>query len=131
MSTSVIGLSIDSASPAALAGFWSQVLQRPVNPGADAENAVNRAVSALVAVAEGYPQLKASRNFLQLQTELVDTEDRIAAGRRFYNGNVRAYNTRVESVPSNLIAARFHFTAADYFPLDDPTARQAIAVQLP
>jgi LemA protein len=97
---------------------------------AKAENEVNRTVSTLVAVAENYPQLRASENFLQLQEELVDTEDRIAAGRRFYNGNVRALNTRVESVPSNLVASMFHIAPAAYFPLDDPSARQAIKVDL-
>lgn len=97
---------------------------------ADAENALTRAVGALVGVAENYPQLKASQNFLALQQELVETEDRIAAGRRFYNGNVRALNTRVESVPSALIANMFHFKQAAYFPLDDPAARDAVRVDL-
>ena len=97
---------------------------------ADAENALSRAVTAVVAVAENYPQLKASQNFLALQDELVDTEDRIAAGRRFYNGNVRALNTRVEAFPSNLVANAFHFTAAEYFELEDPGARQVVRVDL-
>lgn len=97
---------------------------------ADAENALSRAVTAVVAVAENYPQLKASQNYLALQDELVDTEDRIAAGRRFYNGNVRALNTRVEAFPSNLVANAFHFTTAEYFELEDPGARQAVRVDL-
>jgi len=97
---------------------------------ADAENALSRAVTAVVAVAENYPQLKASQNYLALQEELVDTEDRIAAGRRFYNGNVRALNTRVEAFPSNLVANAFHFTTAEYFELEDPGARQAVRVDL-
>jgi LemA protein len=97
---------------------------------ATAENALSRAVVGVVAVAEGYPQLKASANFLALQRELVETEDRIAAGRRFYNGNVRALNTRVQAFPSNLVARTFHFGAAEYFELDDPSARQAVAVDL-
>ena len=97
---------------------------------ADVENALSRAVTAVVAVAENYPQLKASQNFLALQDELVDTEDRIAAGRRFYNGNVRALNTRVEAFPSNLVANAFHFTTAEYFELEDPGARQAVRVDL-
>ena len=67
-----------------------------------------------------YPDLKASTNFLSLQRELTLTEDRIAASRRFYNGNVRAYNTRVRTFPSNLIAATFRFRARDFFELDDP-----------
>ena len=97
---------------------------------ATAENALSRAVVGVVAVAEGYPQLKANANFLALQHELVETEDRIAAGRRFYNGNVRALNTRVQAFPSNLVAGLFHIAAADYFELDDPGARQAVNVDL-
>jgi LemA protein len=95
---------------------------------AGVENALNRAVVALIGVAERYPDLRASENFLALQEELVDTEDRIAAGRRFYNGNVRALNTRVEAFPSALVARAFGFTTAAYFPLDDPGARAAVAV---
>ena len=97
---------------------------------ATAENALSRAVVGVVAVAEAYPQLKANANFLALQHELVETEDRLAAGRRFYNGNVRALNTRVQAFPSNLVASMFHFTAADYFELDDPGARQAVSIDL-
>lgn len=97
---------------------------------ASAENQLSAAVGAVVAVAESYPQLKADQNFLALQQELVDTEDRIAAGRRFYNGNVRALNTRVEAFPSNLVAGWFHIGTADYFPLDDPKARSAAAVRV-
>ena len=97
---------------------------------ATAENQLTKAVGSLVAVAENYPDLKASTNYLQLQNELVDTEDRIAAGRRFYNANVRAINTRVEAFPSSLIAGWFHFSKATYFPLDDPAARNAVQVNL-
>lgn len=97
---------------------------------ADAENQLTRALTGLVAVAENYPDLKASQNFLQLQQQLVTTEDRLAAGRRFYNANVRAINTRVESFPSALVATWFHFAKADYFPLDDPAARASVTVDL-
>jgi len=62
---------------------------------------------------------------LELQNQLTETEDRIAAGRRFYNANVRVYNTKVESVPSNIIANMFHFEKATYFEVNDPTVRQA------
>jgi LemA protein len=93
-----------------------------------AENALTRAVAAIVTVAENYPQLRASENFLGLQHQLVNTEDRIAAGRRFHNGNVRALNTRVESVPSALVARAFGFTRASYFPLDDPSVRHTVPV---
>ena len=76
---------------------------------AQAESALGRALGGLFAVAENYPDLKSSQNFLALQQQLAETEDRIAAGRRFYNANVRAYNTRVEAFPSNLIAGQFNF----------------------
>lgn len=87
------------------------------------EEELGGAVRGVLAVAEAYPDLKASRNFLQLQEELTNTEDRIAAGRRFYNGNVRALNTRVRTFPSNLVASAFGFTARDFFELTDPAAR--------
>jgi LemA protein len=74
---------------------------------------------------EAYPELKASQNFLQLQRELTTTEDRIAAARRFYNGNVRAFNTRVDTFPSNLVANTTHFTKREFFELTDPAARQS------
>jgi LemA protein len=93
------------------------------------ESVLGRAVGGLLAVAEAYPDLKASANFLELQKELALTEDRIAAGRRFYNGNVRAYNTRIQTVPSNLIASMFKFTPAEYFEIDDPEARKPVKVQ--
>jgi len=87
------------------------------------EDAVGNAVGTVLARAEAYPDLKASANFLQLQKELTDTEDRIAAARRFYNGNVRALNTRISTFPSNIVASTFHFTARDFFEQTDPAAR--------
>lgn len=93
-----------------------------------AENALGKALGGLLAVAEAYPTLQVNSNFRELQHELRNTEDRIAAGRRFYNGNVRALNTRVESAPSNIIAGLFKFTAASYFELDDETARTPVKV---
>ena len=86
------------------------------------EEEVGGALTGLMAVAEGYPDLKASISFLQLQRELTNTEDRIAAGRRFYNGNVRALNTRVGTFPSNVVAAMFGFSRKDFFELADPAA---------
>ncbi|WP_407656792.1 LemA family protein [Litorimonas taeanensis] len=80
-----------------------------------AEGALAQPVTRLLAVAEDYPDLKASQNFLDLQNELSETEDKIEMARRFYNGAVRQYNTKVESVPSNLVAAPFGFKQADYF----------------
>ncbi len=87
------------------------------------EGLLGQALGRLFAVAEAYPDLKASTNFLELQRELSDTEDRIAAGRRFYNGNVRGLNTRVESVPSNVVAGVFGFRQAEYFEVTDESVR--------
>lgn len=95
---------------------------------AHAETALQRSLGGLFAVAEGYPTLEADSQFLALQQQLAETEDRIAAARRFYNGNVRALNTRVESFPSSMIAATFGFTAADYFEIDDPAVRAPVTV---
>ncbi len=87
------------------------------------ENQLTAALGRLFAVAEAYPQLRAADNFLALQAELTNTEDRIAAGRRFYNANVRQLNTKVESFPSNIIAGWFGFTRAEYFETEDPAVR--------
>ena len=76
------------------------------------------AVQKLLAVAEAYPELKADRNFLELQEELVNTEDRIQAARRFYNGNVRDNRNLCEGFPSNLIANMFGFEASSFFDVD-------------
>jgi LemA protein len=84
------------------------------------EDTVTKALQQVLARVEAYPDLKASTNFLSLQRELTLTEDRIAAARRFYNGNVRAYNTRVRTFPSNLIAATFRFRVRDFFELSGP-----------
>jgi LemA protein len=95
---------------------------------AQQEGALGQALGRLFAVAEAYPDLKASTNFLELQRALTETEDRIAAGRRFYNANVRALNTRVEKVPSNLVASTFHFVTAEYFEVEDLAVRAAPTV---
>ncbi len=92
------------------------------------ENVLTQALGRLFAVAEAYPNLKANENFLALQNELTATEDRIAAGRRYYNANVRALNTKVESVPSNIVAGMFHITRADYFEVDNQAEREAPSV---
>ena len=76
------------------------------------------ALRSLLAVSEAYPDLKASTSFLDLQRQLIGTEDRLQAARRFYNNNVRAYNERVQSVPSNLVAAAWGFRRHDYFELE-------------
>lgn len=86
---------------------------------AKAENMFESALKSLFAVAEAYPDLKANQNFLQLQQELVDTEDKIQASRRFYNGGVRDLNTKIETVPSNIIASMFNFQKREFFEVDD------------
>ena len=95
---------------------------------AQAESTLGRALGGLFAVAENYPDLKSSQNFLALQQQLAETEDRIAAGRRFYNGNVRALNTRVEAFPSSIIASIFNFEKAEYFEVEEPEVRAPVAV---
>ncbi len=94
------------------------------------EDAVGGAIATVLARAEAYPDLQASANFLQLQAELTNTEDRIAAARRFYNGNVRAYNTRVKTFPSMVVAAAFRFRLREFFEIRDPAARSAPGVGL-
>jgi len=94
------------------------------------ENNLVEALNQVLFVAEGYPELKASRNFLQLQNELVNTEDRIQASRRFYNANVRDLNTRVESIPSNLVASMFGFRKAEYFQVESAAVRLAPRVDV-
>ena len=96
-----------------------------VKETAAAENQFEGALKSVFAVAEAYPDLKASQNFIELQQELVDTEDKIQASRRFYNGGVRDLNSRVQTFPSNLVASAFKFTNRDFFELDD--AEQAAA----
>ncbi len=82
---------------------------------AGAENQLSGALKSLFAVAENYPQLKANENFAKLQDELTDTEDKIQAARRFYNGQVRDFNTSIETFPTNLIARYFNFERMEFF----------------
>jgi len=92
------------------------------------ENALVGALRELFAVAENYPVLKASENFLRLQEDLADTEDRIQAARRFYNANVRELNTRIGVFPSNLVAAMFGFRPEEFFEIEE-AARRAPKVE--
>ena len=94
------------------------------------ENMLTGALKSLFAIAEAYPDLKANTNFLELQRELSDTENKIQAARRFYNGNVKDMNTRVEQFPTNLIANSFGFGKEEFFDLDEaPAEREAVKVQ--
>lgn len=86
---------------------------------AKAENMLEGALKSLFAVSEAYPELRATENFQQLQAELVDTEDKIQASRRFYNGGVRDLNTKIQQFPVNLIAGMFGFTNKEFFEVDD------------
>jgi len=95
---------------------------------AKAENMLSGTLKSLFAVAEAYPDLKANQNFLELQRELSDTENKIQAARRFYNGNVRDLNTGVESFPANIIAGMFGFKVMDFFELNDEVAREPVKV---
>lgn len=97
---------------------------------AEKENALTGTLKSLFAVAEAYPQLKANENFLQLQKELGDTEDKIQAARRFYNSNVQDLNTSIQSFPGNLIAGMFGFHPMDLFQLGagEEAAREPVKV---
>lgn len=86
---------------------------------AEAENMLEGALKSLFAVAEAYPDLKATQNFMQLQQELVDTEDKIQASRRFYNGGVRDLNTKIQTFPVNLVAGMFGFQSREFFEVED------------
>ncbi len=96
-----------------------------------AEDALGKTLKSLFAVAEAYPDLKANQNFLELQRELEDTENKIQAARRFYNGNVRDLNTAIASFPGNVIAEMFRFEPREFFELgaEDSAARQPVQVK--
>ena len=96
---------------------------------AEAENALSGTLKSLFAVAENYPDLKASTNFLALQNELTDTEDKIQAARRFYNTNVRDLNIKIESFPANLIAKSFNFAEMELFQTANDVEREPVAVK--
>lgn len=94
-----------------------------------AENQLEGALKTIFAVAEAYPELKANENFAQLQAELTDTEDKIQAARRFYNGNVRDLNIAIQSFPTNLIANMFSFKKKELFELEQAEAKEPVAVK--
>lgn len=93
-----------------------------------AENVLAGTLKTLFAVAENYPDLKASTNFLELQRELTDTEDKIQASRRFYNSNVMELNNKVESFPANIIASASKFKQAEFFQLEESAAKEPVKV---
>jgi LemA protein len=107
----------------------SQAMQATGSAKAGAENALSGALKSLFAVAENYPQLKANENFLDLQSQLTDTEDKIQAARRFYNGMVRDLNMRVQTFPTNLFSSMFGFKQMDFFGDLTDAEKQPVAVK--
>ena len=105
----------DNVTKARSAAMGAQSLQEK----AEKENMLTNTLKTLFAVSESYPDLKANANFLELQRELADTENKIQASRRFYNGNVMSLNTAVDTFPSNIIASLFGFSHGEFFDLPD------------
>lgn len=95
---------------------------------AQAENMLSQTLKSLFAVAEAYPDLKANQNFLELQRELADTEDKIQASRRFYNGNVRDFNIKIQVFPNNIFAGMLNFTGREFFEAEGE-AKEAVKVE--
>lgn len=96
---------------------------------AQAENALSQTLKSIFALAESYPNLKANENFLELQRELTDTEDKIQAARRFYNGNVRDFNTKLQVFPTNIMAGMLGFKDREFFGLEDEKEREVVKVK--
>ena len=97
---------------------------------ASAQSGISGALGKLFAVAEAYPDLKANQNFIELQRDLVDTEDKIQASRRFFNSTIQEYNTAVEVFPSNIIANMFKFNKKEFFELEEnDKAKEAVEVK--
>lgn len=96
---------------------------------AKSENALSDTLKSIFALAENYPDLKANQNFLELQRELTDTEDKVQAARRFYNGNVRDFNTKLQVFPTNLIGNMLGFKDREFFGIEDAKEREAVQVK--
>lgn len=94
-----------------------------------AENTLSSALKSIFAIAEAYPQLRAVESFAKLQEELADTENKIQAARRFYNGNVMELNTKIETFPTNLIAGTFGFKKEEFFQLEQQEAKEPVKVK--
>ena len=95
-----------------------------VQEKSEANNMLSSALKSIIAISEAYPQLRAVESFAKLQDELADTENKIQAARRFYNGNVRDLNTKTETFPSNIIAKTFNFQKQEFFQLEESEARE-------
>lgn len=100
-----------------------------LNKKTEAENQLSSTLKSIFALSENYPDLKANQNFLELQRELTDTEDKIMAARRFYNNNVRSLNTKIEVFPTNIFAKKLGFTKKSFFELKEEAAREPVKVQ--
>lgn len=111
----------ESVTRARAATVSPESLEHPAQAAA-AENMLQGALKSLFAVSEAYPQLVANQNFLELQRELTDTEDKVMAARRFFNGGVRELNTKIEQFPNNLFAKSLGFTEREFFEVDDRAA---------
>jgi len=94
-----------------------------------ADNMVTSALKSIFAIAEAYPELRAVESFAKLQDELSDTENKIQAARRFYNGNVRDLNTQIETFPANFVAGSFGFTKREFFELSEEAAKEPVAIK--
>ena len=92
------------------------------------DDQLSSAIKTIFAVSENYPDLKANQNFIQLQQELTNTEDKLSFSRQFYNDSVTKYNTKIELVPSNLIASMFHFKPEELFKIDSEEAKKNVKV---
>lgn len=96
---------------------------------AKAENALSETLKSIFALAENYPNLKANENFLELQRELADTENKIQAARRFYNGNVRDFNTKLQVFPTNFLGSMLGFKDKEFFGIEDAKEREVVQVK--
>jgi LemA protein len=121
---------VTAARTAAMSAGSNGTAAGPTAAMAGAENMLTGALKSVFALAEAYPDLKANTNFLELQRELSDTENKIQAARRFYNGTVRDLNIKIQSFPGNIIAGVFNFTNMDFFDLaDDDAAQKPVEVK--
>ena len=111
---------------AELRGAWGNA--KTVGEKANLDNELSRALTSIMAVAESYPDLKASQNFLQLQEELKNTESKVSYSRQFYNDTVTMYNNKLEVIPTNIIAGLFNFKPEELFKVESEEARKSVKV---
>ena len=107
----------------------NQAMQTSGAGKAEAENALSSTLKSIFALSENYPDLKANQNFLKLQDELSDTENKIQAARRFYNGNVRDFNTKLQVFPTNIFGSILGFKPYEFFGLENPAERENVQVK--